>query len=232
MEKDFDSQRKSINIFTLSKAGLLEMKTGERTFTNLRHDCWCVDAVIVLPSIQAALCCHGWPVNISGQQVPLGITLHVCEFVSGAEAALRCAAAAPLFQRDAAVLPHGRQVGLGGDAAVVLRRSGQKNHRQRGVTAGDGPQAQKVKHLLLKTAPFSEEGGGRVVVRHVGRGWVHRVDAVRTGFTVGISKALAISHPPIPLLKGQSDKKMGDYLLSLVFFLLFFNITSNKDSAF
>lgn len=183
---------------------------NERNSTDLRHDCWCVDALVVLPSIQAALRCHGWPVDISRQQAPLGMTLHVCEFVSWAEAALRSTAVASLLQRDAAVLPHACQVGLRGDEAVVLRGSGQKNHRQCGVAAGDGPQAQQVKHLLLETAPFSEKSGGRVVVRHVGRAWVHWVDAGRTTeFRVSISKALAISHPPgnIPMLKGQSHKK-------------------------
>lgn len=150
-------------------------------------------------------------------------------------AALRSVAAAFLLQRDAAVLPHGCQVGLRGDEAVVLRRSGQKNHRHRGVAAGDGSQAQKVKHLLLETAPFSEEGGGRVVVRHVGRGWVHRVDAGRTEFRMGIAKALAISHPPgiVSLLKGQSDINCVRGIISfLAFPCVIFFIISNKDSAF
>lgn len=197
------------------------MNIGERTSTNLGHDCWRVDALIVVPSIQTALCCHGWPVYISRQQATVGKTLHVCEFVSGAEAALRRAAAASLLQRDAAVLPRGCQVGLRGDEAVVLRRSGQKNHRQRDVTDGDGPQAQEVKNLLLEAAPFSEEGGGRVVVRHV----APRLDSLsgrRAHRVVGMSKALALSHPPgiIPLLKGQSDIKCL-CLLSCQFLVLF-----------
>lgn len=158
--------------FLSLRQACLGKNIGQRASTNLRHHRRCVDALIVLPSVQTALCCNGRPVNISGQQAPVGKTLHLCKFVSGAEAALRSAAAAFLLQRDAAVLPRGCQVGLRGNEAVVVRAAGQKDHGQCGVAAGDGPQAQEVKDLLLETAPFPQEGGGRVVVRHVGRGWV------------------------------------------------------------
>lgn len=212
------------------------MNIGERTSTNLGHDCRRVDALIVVPSVQTALCWHGWPVHISRQQATVGKTLHVCEFVSGAGAALRraAAAAASLLQRDAAVLPRGCQVGLRGDEAVVLRRSGQKNHWQGDVTDGDGPQAQEVKNLLLEAAPFSEEGGGRIVVRHV----APRLDSPsgrRARRVVGMSKALALSHPPgiIPLLKGQSDKKCVCLLSSfLSYFAIFFSLHQIKTVHF
>lgn len=136
--------------------------------TNLGRDCRNVHALVILPPVQAAFCCHIRQVDINaGQQASLRETQDVFSFVPGALARHQSAAVALLLQRDAAVLPCGGEVGVRGNEAAVVRRVGEEHDRQAGETVRDDAQTEEEKHLLLETSPFPEEGGCGFIVGHV-----------------------------------------------------------------
>lgn len=136
--------------------------------THLRYDGGDVHAVVVLPPVQAALCCHFRQVNIhAGQQTHVRKIPYSVKFISGALAGHPSSAAALQLQRDAAVHPCGAEVDVRGNETAVFRRVGEENDAQGGETGGDGDGTEEEKNLLLETAPFPEEGGCSLVVGHV-----------------------------------------------------------------
>lgn len=177
-------------------------------YTNLRHNGRNVDALVILPPVQAAFFRHIRQVNINTwQQASLRETLYIIKSVSGAFAGHQSAAVILLLQRDAAVPPRGGEVEVRGYEAPVWRRVGEEHDGQAGETVGDGAQTQEEKHLLLEKSPFPEEGGCSFIIGHVcgccAPGARSRAELTRRtdeDFGVVISKAAflfqPLNHPP------------------------------------
>lgn len=166
------------------------LSAGRLCDTHLGHHGGRVDALVVLPAVQAALGRHVCQVNIHArQQVPLREAHHVLQPVPGALAG-RQAASGALLRRDAAVPPRSAHVGVRRDEAAVLRRVGQKHDGETDVAGGDAAQAEEEEHLLLEASPLAQERGGAFEVAHAARGG-------RTGGDVGLGILTAVSsHPP------------------------------------
>lgn len=144
----------------------------EDRWTHLGHDGGGELAVVVLPSVQTALCRHGGQIDVHpGQQASLRVVQHRVQPVPGAAAGRRSRSAAVLLQRDAAVPPRRGEVEVSGQEAAVSRRVRQEHEGQGEEAVGEDADAEEGEDGPLEASPLPQEGGGVLIVCALGCAW-------------------------------------------------------------